>query len=634
MVSSPREQLQVEVRRPSIRFGVFEVDPAAGELRKQGMTLKVQRQPMLLLLALLERPGELVTREELQRRLWPDGTHVDFERGINKAMNRLREALSDDADTPRYVETLAQRGYRFVAPVNVASIESEGTVAVGETTAKGLSSRRSLLVGAASLGVTACAYLLYRNREAFQAAETPLESIAVLPFQNLSQDRGQDYFADGITDQLITEIAQATKLRVVSRTSSMRFKGGAQRTLPEIGRALGADVLVEGSVAQAGSRVRIIAQLIRARDDRHLWAQTYERELTEVLSLQAAVAADIAGRVQASLQPSAVAAPRPQPRVKAEAYEAYLRANFFFDRPTEAALQKCIAGYQQALEVDPSFARAHAGLAQAYNFVAIFGYRPPKEVFPKAQAAAAWALALDSELAEAHNAVAETKKNNDWDWLGAELAYQRALALNPSYFLARTWYAECLTRMARFDEAIAMARQARQIDPVSTISNTALGMILYRARRFDDAIAACAKALELGPHPNALWFQALSLERTGRQREAVAAMERAVQMSPVPVFQAALGYLQARAGQRDAASRLLKQLTDPARQAYVSPRDIALIFAGLGDMPKAFASLELAFGDRDLRVQELTPEFDVLRNSTQYDDLARRIKARGFAKAV
>jgi TolB-like protein len=375
---------------PPIRFGIFEVDLRAGELRRQGLKVKLQEQPFQILAMLLDRPGEVITREEVQRRLWPANTFVDFDRGLNRAMNRLRVALRDRADSPRFVETLPGRGYRFIALVERPGIHTGTT-----------------------------------------PGEPPrIESLAVLPLENLSADPAQDYFADGMTDELITAIAKIVSLRVISRTSIMQYKG-ARKSLALIARELGVDAILEGTVLHSGPRVRITAQLVRARDDRHLWAEKYERDLGDILMLQGEVAKAISDQLQIKLTPQEHCRLSHGHSVLPEAYEAYLQGIFFRNKWTEPSLFKSIELFDEANRLDPTFARGYAGLSQSYCALGILGSLPAVAVYPKAKAAAIKALELDETVAEAHNSLADVRKGFDWDWAAAQPEYKRCGSSEP-----------------------------------------------------------------------------------------------------------------------------------------------------------------------------------------------------------
>ena len=383
--------------RSTIRFGVFEVDLASGEIRRLGVKIKLQEQPYQVLIAMVERPGEVLSRQDLQQRLWPGGTTVDFDRGLNKAINRLRQALGDDADQPRFIETLPQRGYRFLSQVEITSAPS-------------------------TFGI---------------------ESIAVLPLENLSSDPADEFFSDGMTDELIGEIARIGSLRVISRTSIMQYKMSPRKSLPEIARELNVDAILEGTVVHSGHTVRITAQLIRAHDDRHLWSEKYERSLIDVLSLQSEVARAIAAAIQITLTPqeqSCLARRRP---VHPEAYEAFLKGKFFLHQGIRG-VNRSIEIFRQSIDLDPLLAGAYAGLAEALCYARIFGFRPPAETHAEERAVALKALELDESNAGAHNALASLKEGYDWDFAGAEAEYRRALRLNPSRLLTRLWYAAFL----------------------------------------------------------------------------------------------------------------------------------------------------------------------------------------------
>ena len=586
----------------------------------------MQEQPFQALVALIERPREVVTRDALQKRLWPGGIVVDFDSGLNKAINRVREALGDDADNPRFIETLPQRGYRFLAPVEFSvPAEPPSTSAPATVPADGLRApgrRRFLAIGGGLLAVP-IASLGYRFLRSHQY---PIESIAVLPLENLSGNPAQDYFSDGMTDELIGEIARIGSLRVISRTSSMRYKGGARKLLPQIARELNVDAILEGTVVQFGQRVRITAQLIRARDEGHVFSEQYEGDLTDILALQGDVARAIARQVEIKLSPGEQTSLTRTGPVKPEAYEAYLKGEFFLHKSLPGIL-KSIEFFTQAIGLDPRFAGAHAGLAEALCYAGIFQFRPSAETYPEARVAATKALELDPSNAGAHNALADVKQGYDWNLSAAEAEFKRALQLNPSHLQTRLWYAEHLTRAGRYDDALAESGRAVALDPVSPHSLGNRAMIFFRARRFDEAIRAGQQALDLDPHfVNALWWQGLAYAGKGDFPKAIACLTKGLAMNDGPVFRALLGHVYGRAADRAKAGATLVDLTMFSQQRYVSPVNFAIVYAGLGDADSTFQWLEKAYQTRSVGVRELASMcFDSVRSDPRYPDLMRRV---------
>ncbi|MEO8052986.1 MAG: winged helix-turn-helix domain-containing protein [Acidobacteriota bacterium] len=612
---------------PPIRFGVFEVDRQSGELRKLGVKVKLQDQPFQVLVMLLEHPGDVITREELQKKLWGPGTFVDFERGLNKAINRLRDALGDDADNPRFIETLPQRGYRFLGHVETASEPhfTPPALAPPDVSASVPTSikRRGLFAIAGGLIAVPLLSVGYRL---LRSPSRRIESIAVLPLENLSGDPAQEYFSDGMTDELIGQIAQIGSLRVISRTSVMRYKGGSRKPLPEIARELNVDAIVEGTVMQSGQRVRITAQLIRAYDDRHLWSEQYERDLTDVLALQGDVARAIASEIQIKLTPRDLSNPLRTRQVNPQAYEAFLRGNFFLNQGIRG-IAKSVEFYREAIKIDPSQADVHASLAEALCYAGIFGFRPSAETYREARLAALKALEIDELSAGAHNVLAEVKKGYDWELAGAEAEYKRALQLNPNHLLTRLWYAECLARMGRYAEALMESERALAMDPVSPNSHGNRGMLLFRARRYDEAIGASQRALDLEPRfINALWWQGLSYAGNHDFPRSIAALTKARSIDDGPLFRALLGHVYGRAGDRGKALRSLEELTALNGRRYVSPVDFAVVYAGLGDADSTFQWMEKAYQARATRVCELpSMYFDGVRSDPRYRNLMQRI---------
>ena len=569
-----------------IRFGFFEVDTRSGELRRQGSKVNLQEQPFRALVLLLERPGEVVTREELNKRLWPENTFVDFERGLNKAINKLRAALRDNAEKPCFIETLPQHGYRFIASVeNIAPV-----------------------------------------RDRVRPQHPPnIDSLAVLPLENLSGDPAQEYFSDGLTEELICAVARIASLRVISRTSVMPYKG-ARKSLPAIAKELRVDAIVEGSVARSDQKVRITAQLIYAPDDRHLWSGRYERELLDILQLQAEIAQDIASQIHKLVDPGQPPS-APARKVHPQAYEACLKGIFFRDKMTPADLAKSTAYFTQAINLDPGYAQAYANLSQAQFYLGLFGMGPASEMFPKAKASAVKALELDETVAAAHNALAAVHILYEWDWAGAEAECLRALQLSPNDSVTHVHLADYMSIQERHDEAIAEYKLALELDPISCVYMGFFGLILYRARRFDEAIAQCHKALEINPnYANALWFLALSLEQKGRLAESIEKFDKAFSLGAGPPCRALLGRAYALAGERAKAESILEELKTLSYQQYISPFDIAVVYAGLGDLTSTFQLLEQAYQQRVFRIIELTfPMFDNLRPDPRWQDLVRRI---------
>ena len=610
------------MRKLGVRFGPFEVDPASGQLRKHGVRIRLQEQPFQVLLALVDQPGSVVTREELQKQLWPD-TIVDYERGLNKAVNRLRDALGDDAQSPKYIETLPQRGYRFLAPVDRENAEElAAKPQAAEPSAPDLG-RRRWLAAAGGLGVAALAGFGYvRSR----SSGDPIDSIAVLPLENLSDDPEQEYFSDGMTDELIGEIARIGSLRVISRTSVMRYKEGPRKSIPEIARELNVAAVLEGTVMRTEGRVRISAQLIRARDDSHIWSARYERDVSDALALQSEVARAVAEQIRVELSPAEKSGLNRSRRSSPEAHEAYLRGRFFVHRGI-GNLARSIDYFTKSATLDPGSPDAHAGLAEALVFAGIFGLRPPQEAYPQAREAAFRALALDETSAPAHNALADVKKGYEWDMDGAERGYRRALELNPSHLLARLWRAEYLARVGRFDEALEESQRAIALDPVSPHSRNNRAMLLFRARRFEEAIRTGEQALELDPHfVNAFWWKGMSHVGLGDLSAGITSLTQGLALADGSVFRALLGHAYGRMGERGKALEKLKEIEDIAAKRYVSPIDFAVVQAGLGDLDAVFSWLETAYETRASRIHELpSMYFDGIRSDPRFAHLMRRI---------
>jgi TolB-like protein/DNA-binding winged helix-turn-helix (wHTH) protein/Tfp pilus assembly protein PilF len=487
----------------SVRFGKFVLDLRTAELYKEGKRVRLQEQPCQVLALMIERPGELVTREELQRKLWPNDTVVDFDHGLNIAINKLRDALGDSPEKPRFIETLPRRGYRFIAQVdaprtsldNRPGAQANGLLG-GDAGAASIVWRRALLLAVLALSLGVGSFFLVRYwRE--RRAVNDIRSLAVLPLENLSRDPAQDYFVDGMTDELITSLAKLKTVKVISRSSVMRYKG-TNKPLPEIARELNVNGIIEGTVLRSGKRVRITAQLIRASTDESLWAETYEGDADDVLRVQDAVARAVAAEIRLKLGPEAEARLAKGPSVNPGAYEAYLRGRYhLYDsvRPASVAARHY---FEEAITIDPHYAPAYAGLADYYTFR---GFpMPDREAMEKAKELTAKALQLDEGLAEAHVAMANILFRHDWNWTEAEKEFKRAIDLNPNSSSSYLHYAMYLGVLERHDEAIVAMKRALELDPLSPVMNSSLGVILVWSGRSEEAVEQERKTLVLDPY--------------------------------------------------------------------------------------------------------------------------------------
>jgi TolB-like protein/DNA-binding winged helix-turn-helix (wHTH) protein len=628
-----------------IRFGVFEADTRTGELRKHGLRIKLQEQPFQVLSLLLSRPGVLVTREELRLDLWPADTFVDFEHGLNKAINKLREALGDDPERPRYIETLPRRGYRFIAPVEsakplpepgespaVLTVQPDSAGAGAPRGARWVRPALIVLMGALVLLASSLGYRLARRQFHSAAAKLsalPIRSLAVLPFQNLSGDKDQEYFADGMTDELITDLGQMSALRVISRTSVMHYKG-TSKTLPQIGQELGADAILEGTVFRSGSQVRITAQLIDARSDKHLWAHGYERGLRDVLGLQDEVARDIAEEIRVKLTPQERARLAGSHPVNPQAHEAYLKGLYYWNQLTEAGVRKSLAFFQEAIAKDPNYALPYSGLANYYGVMYVrFEAYSRNDACPKAEAAALKAVELDDSLAEGHHALAAIRLVCDWDWQGSESEFKRAIDLNPNYAEAHRVYADLLAFKGHPDQAVAEAQRAVENDPMSPDINMELGWIYYLTRHYQRAIGQFQKAEGMDPNrPEVHAGLGNVYAQKGKLDLAIREYRKAVELSgEAPWALSALGYADALAGRRREAFEILGRLNAMSKNRLVETLERALIYIGLGDKQQAFVWLAKAYEARewDMTGLKADPAYDSLRSDPRFQDLVRRV---------
>jgi TolB-like protein/DNA-binding winged helix-turn-helix (wHTH) protein/Tfp pilus assembly protein PilF len=634
-----------QIRGP-LRFGVFELDLRAGELRKHGLRVRLQEQPFRVLAILLEHSGEVVTREELQKQLWPADTFVDFDHGLNKAINKIRDALGDSAESPRFVETVARRGYRFLAEVKdagtapargPAEIESQPHIAADASDRPDLPGEPSSLdrlLPAFAWKISLLALLLLSaalaiwKLHSWNRPSPAIRSLAVLPFESLSSDASQDYFADGMTDELISDLGQISALRVISRTSVMSYKH-ARKPLPEIARELNVDAVVEGTVLRSGDQVRITAQLIEASADKHLWSQSYEGELRDTLALQNKVATAIADQIRINLSPREQAALRAVKIVSPEAYESYLKGRYFWNKRTADGLKVALAYFNQAIDEDPKYAQAYSGLADTYGLLGDWQYAAmtAKEALPKAKSAAIKALELDPVLGEAHNSLAFCLDGYDWDWEAADKEFRRAIELNPGYANAHHWYAWHLSLKGRYDEAIAEMRRAESLDPLSLIINADLAEILLLAHFYDESIQQSRKTIEMDPN-FALAHHQLGQAYLQKQMydAAIAELQKAVQLSGgSPTSTASLARAFVLSGKRSEAVTLLSELKKRSSPGYSYASEIAVIYAALGDKDQAMIWLEKGYEERFNPGVLLRPGLDPLRSDPRFQDLVRRI---------
>lgn len=561
----------------AFRFGPYEADIRAGELRKGGLRIRLRDKSFEVLVCLLEHPGELVSREELQHKLWPEGVFIEFDNSLNSAVNRLRCALQDMSHKPKYIETLRRRGYRFIA--SVEPVES-----------------------------------------------SPRRTLAVLPFANLNGDPEKEYFADGITDALITELGSIGSLRVISRQSVVHLKGSSE-ALPKIAGEFAAHAVVEGSVLHAGDRVRITAQLVLTDPEQHVWAQSYERRISDILEIQREIARAIAGRIQVTLTPENLSRLSHSHPVNPQAYEAFLKGCFYMDRRSGEGLQKACEYFERSIALDPAFAPTWASLGLCYSQLGFWGHVPPKEAGTKATEAANMALELDESLALAHAVRGWIALYYDWDFACSERELHRSLELNPS-----EWQGQATLAVFQFivrgdiHAGIELTREMLRIDPLSLYTNTNAAWYFVFARDYEQASEQAYRTIDMFPEALHAWY-ALGQAKLGMGRwdEAIDAFQRATGISRDAV---SIGYLgHARRGRIAEAEALLGELLERSSRQYVTPKPFINIYAALGDIDQAYHWVEEAFRRRDatLVFLDMVPVCDPLRGDARFGKMLQRV---------
>ena len=592
-----------------LRFDDFELDVRAGELRRQGVRLRLRGQPLQVLEILLERAGDVVRREELQSRIWPADTFVDFDHSLHNAIARIREVLGDSAENPRYIETLPRRGYRYIGPVEnaqaPASTEKAGDT--GEVVSLAAPGKRKSRLAVVVRAAILCAVLalglitwtVWRSVRAKSAA-VPIHSLAVLPLSNLSGDPSEEFFSDGMTDQLITDLARVGSLRVISRTSVMQYKG-TRKSLPEIARELNVDAIVEGSVIRSGQRVRVTAQLLEAPTDRHIWAETYDRDRGDVLKLQEEVAGAIAQQVRAQITPAQQEEMSRASAVNPAAYDAYIQGRLYFttEYTKPASLRKAQHLFEDAIREDPDFALAYAGLADTYVYLAYDGAMPKEQAYEAAKKLVAKAMELDDSVGETWDTLGALKWSFDWDWDAADRAFSRAIALSPSYSCAHEDRAIFLAFLGRRSEALAEIAKIDQLDDGFSSAHSESDAY-FELRDYADLIEAGKRGLILDPKDSSQhYYLGAGYEGTGRLQEAIAEYQTAMKTSDDPRPAVALAHAWAAAGEKGKAEKMLRDLEHNAK-AMGSPYMMATIYAGLGENDRALVSLKKACLEKSL----------------------------------
>jgi len=629
------------------RFGVFEANGRTAELRKQGRPIRLRGRPFDILLLLLARGGDVITRDELRQKLWPADTFVDFDHGLNSAMNRLREALGDSADNPRFIETIPRRGYRFIAPIELVgsrvgapvpdapesvsaspkALTAPATLAAALTVSR--PSRIIVLLATGALAVAIVVALVYLRRPPAADSHRSKMTLAVLPFDNLSSESDQEFFADGFTEEMIAELGKLDpdRLGVIARTTTRLYKN-TRKNINQIRQELGVDYVLEGSIRRASNRMRITAQLVQTSDMTHLWAESYDRDVADALTIQSEVAMKIAHSLALALRrPPPVAGTGPS----SSTYDLYLRGRAFRDQATEESTRKAIEYFQKAIAADPQYARAYAGLADAYWLLGAPGWEveQPATLFEKAQSNAQRALALDPQLAEARAVLSMIRLSYQWDRAASEREIREAIRLNPSYAQAHQYYSTVLTTAGRFDEAIAEAKRALELDPLSAPASTTLGVRYYYAGRISEARAQFQRTVEAAPEfAVAHWGLAQCARAQDDAGTELAELRRAVDLSGNSAYMRAhLAFGLATSGDHDRALAIQRELELESHERYQSPYHRALIAAGLGDREEMIRALERAFADRSgwLVFLPVEPEFAGVRQMPEVQRLLARV---------
>lgn len=645
VIESSARQVPTRVCMTSgLRFGVYEVNVLARELRKHGTRVRLRGQPFEILALLLEHPGEIVTREQLRARLWQTDTYVDFEHSLNTAIKKLRAVLGDSPEDSRYIETLPRVGYRFIAPVEslrppeanlgetlASHLQQPDGYAAAPAPDRGLRSRRAMrpvLLG--SMALVGLAAVLWGARLTRQPSSAPvIRSVAVLPLENLSHDLSQDYFAEALTDELITSLAKVRELRVISRTSTMKYRR-TSKSIGEIAHELNVDAIIEGTIFRSGSEVHVTAQLVRAQPETHLWAESYSRPLGDLMAVESEVVREIAGAVRLTLTPEERAGLTSSHKVPPEAYQSYLEGRFFWNKRTPEGFTRSLEYFRRAIEKDPLYAQSYVGLADGYILLSGYYSVPQSEAISKARAAARRALEIDSSLGEAHASLGLIAGNYDWNWDEAEREYRRAIELNPNYATAHHWYGEAfLALQGRFDEALTEMSRAQELDPLSAIIGVDTGAVYYLARRNDAAIAECRRALELEPNfPLAHVWLSRAYQGKGMLREAILELEPQRQSDSSLLSLADLGRLYGLAGRREEALQVVRELSEHSANGYVDPGLMLDVFIGLGDKDQVFSLLETAYRKHSVILTSIKvmPLYDRFRSDPRFADVQRRVR--------
>ena len=626
-----------------LRFGSFEANVRAGELRKRGLKVRLQDQPFQILVMLLERPGELVTRQEIHQKLWPADTFVGFDHGLNNAINRLREALGDSAETPRFIETLPRKGYRFIALVTgdgqLAEAEYPAAAATPVVETGPIDPRLSarprflvtILVLCFALALAGMVYLGWRRMRAGRPSPgSEYVMLAVLPFQNLSGDPSQDYFSDGLTEEVIAQLGALSpdQLGVIARTTSMAYKH-TSKSVEQIGSELGVGYVLESSVRRDGNQVRISVQLIRVHDQVHVWARSYDRQISHSIELQEEVAKAVAEQIEVKLSPSYKGRTNPH-HLDAEANEAYLRGRYFWNQFTPEGYRQAISYFQQAIARDSNFAEAYSGLADSYNFLVVTDSIPASEGHPKALEAARRAVSLGVNLAEPHASLAVALGRSEWNWPGAEDEFKRAIALNPSYSMVHRLYASILGATRRHHEAWEQINEAMRLDPLSLPNNAEVVRTLYYSRDYDRAIEQGQKALQLDPNyaRTQFWLGRVYSQKQ-MHSEAIAASRKILEAMPDSnLALTEMAYSLAAGGRQTEARKILRRLEERSERSFVPNYNLAVIHIALNEEDIAMRYMQQAYENRDwaLLVLAVEPRLDPLRRDPRFQEISAKLK--------